>query len=81
MEKFNVHSRITRPMIYCEMMTTVNLVDIHHHLIQIQEKEEKRKKKRKMEVFFPLVVKTFRISSLNSFQIQHTAALIMVTML
>ena len=47
--------------IYCKIITTIRL-DNTHHLIQLKK-------------FFFLVMRTFRINSLSSFQIYHTVML------
>ena len=53
--------------IYCEMITTIRL-DNTHHLIQLKK------------IFF-LVMRTFRINSLTSFQIYHTVMLIRASLM
>ena len=52
------------------MITTINLVSIHH-LIELPK--EPTNQPNKKNTFFFLVMRTFRIYSLGNFQLYHTA--------
>ena len=65
---FQVSAEIS---IYCEISTTIGLVNIHHLIDPIKTKENK----------FLLVIRTLRIYSLNIFPIYHTKVSTIVIML
>ena len=52
---------------YCEIITTISLVNIHHYT--------------KLQIFFFFVVRTFKIYSPSSFQIYSIVLLTIVTVL